>query len=158
MSEQEEREQRDAEVAALRATATPAGADLETALARLQDMIVIRRKDPKLEAEYEALRDEVVKYLRENGPRYYLDGDGCKRYAFAVIPEKTVVNVDALESMVQAGELSPYVLEQIAPRKANIEAFRRACQTERLTDEQIVAATSSLPGTGFVKVSDPSDG
>ena len=154
MNEQEERE---AEVAALRATAKPATTDLERDLARLQDMIAARRKNPELEREYEQLRDQVVKYLKTDGPRYYLDGDGNKRYAFAVSPERTVVDVDALQAMVDAGELDAGVLEEVAPRKANVEAFRRACQTERLTDEQIVASTSSLPLTGFVSYSGPDD-
>ena len=151
MSQDQEREEQDR----LQAIATPAEDDLEFKLARLDMMMAARRKDPALERRYEVLRDEVVAYLREHGPRYYLDSEGFKHYAWAVVPEKVIINVGKMVEAVEAGELDPGVLAECAPRKANAEAFRRACQLERLTQAQIVDFTKVEEATGHVKTSAP---
>ena len=150
-----EQEQREAEEASLQAAATPAEEDLEFKLNRLDTMMAARRKDPVAERRYELLRDEVVGYLREHGPRYYLDSAGFKHYAWAVIPEKVIINVGKMMEAVENGELDPAILADCAPRKANTEAFRRACQLERLTQAQIVEFTTVEEATGHVKVSTP---
>jgi len=145
----------DAREAELKAQAIRAPEDVEDALADLQEMQMARRPDPAKTAEYEALRDKMVAYLRLHGPRYYLDKDGFKHYAFATIPEQTVIKVGVLQDAVDRGELPASVLAEVAPRKGDLEAFRRAVRAGRIPEDLFVEATELVEKTGHVNYSDP---
>lgn len=141
----------------MEAKATKAPEDVEAALVRLDYLADYRRKDPAIEAEYETLRNKLAKLLGAEGPRYYLDLDGVKRYAYVVAPEPVEIDVAALIAMNKAGELSDEILEKIAPRKADKDAYRREATARRLTRKQIVDSSKVTKGTAHVRFSDPYD-
>lgn len=154
MTDQTEAQRKMAELAA---TATPADGDTEEMLLRLDTLQARRRKNPVLEREYETLRDTLAARLGAEGPRYYLDNDGVKRYAYAVVPEPIEVDVDALCAMDERGELKEGVLEKVAPRKADKEEYRKAVGRGDITREQFLASATITKGTPYVKQSDPVD-
>ena len=141
----------------LERTAKAAEGDLEEAICQLDELVEARRKDPVIEERYEELRDLVAKAILKDGPRYYLDDRGDKRYAFAVQPEPVEIDVAELIAMNGRGELAGEVLDQIAPRKVDKEAFRRAASTGRLTKAQVAATCKITKGTAHVRFTDPYD-
>ena len=141
----------------MEAKATPATADTEGKLIALDAMMARRRKDPDLEAAYEALRADLVAQLKAEGPRYFLNADGLKQYAFAVQPEPLDVDVDALIKMYEEGGLSLETLDKVAPRRADREAFRREVAKGNITQAQLLASTKLRQGTPHVKISPPVD-
>ena len=141
----------------LERTANAAEGDLEEAIIQLDELAEQRRKDPVIEQRYEELRDLVAAAILADGPRYYLDIDGEKRYAYAVQPEPVEVDVAELIAMNGRGELAGEVLDQIAPRKVDKEAFRRAASTGRLTKAQVAATCKIIKGTPHVRFADPYD-
>ena len=151
---------------AMERDATPAEADLEDKLLRLDAMAAQRRKDPDLEKRYEALRDEVAEELKATGPRYYLDEHGLKRYAFRVAPEKVEVDVEELVRQVEAGEIE-VDLDKVAPRKVDAEQLKRAVAKGSrpanrgkpgvIPPEKFLKMARRKPGTAHVRFSDPRD-
>lgn len=144
-------------LAELQATATRADMDTEDKLIHLEHLKDQLREDPVVKREYEALRDELAAQLEREGPRYYLDNMGVKRYAYAVVPEPIEVDVDELCRLDEAGELKAGVLDQVAPRKADKERYRAAVQRGDITREQFLATAKVGRGTAYVKSSDPVD-
>jgi hypothetical protein len=139
----------------LEETASAASADLEDKLSQLKTLTEARRKDPQVERQYLAIRDGIVRILQEHGPRYFLDSFGRKHYAYAISPEPLIVDVAVLEAMVEAGELSEEVLDEVAPRKVVAEAFKRACNAGRITDAQLLDSAHKEKGTAYVGYADP---
>jgi len=152
MSEQSERER---QLAQMQKQALPADADTEAALAQLQALIMRRRKDPEIEARYEQLRDALVDQLKAEGPRYYLDEEGNKRYAYVVQPEPVEVDMDELLALYEAGELPQSLMDKIAPRKVDKEALRRAVSKGQITRAQFTKVAKLVKGTAHVSFSDP---
>lgn len=150
-------EERLHQLAEMQNSAVQADVDLEAALARLKEMADQRRADPAQDRIYEQLRDEVVKILAGSGPRYFLDENGFKHYAYSVVPEPLVINVTRLVDMVRRGELPEEVLDAVTVRKIVPDAFRRAILTKRITPEQLIKVGRKKKGTGHVKFSDPLD-
>lgn len=138
-------------------TAEPAVGDTETRLLELQNMQAKRRKDPQLERRYEMLRDELAAQLKAEGPRYYIDNDGVKRYAFTVTPEPVDVDLDGLIQAELDQEISYETLDQVAPRKVDKEAFRRAVATERIPKALLLKIAKIVPGTAYVKTATPDE-
>lgn len=141
----------------MQAAAEKAPPDMEALIRRLDNLAAARRPDPALEREYEHLRDLLTKILAKEGPRYYLDSAGVKRYAFAVVPEPVEINLPKLIAMAKAGQISDELLEKLAPRKVDKDAYRRAGNTGKLTKAQVAATSKFVKGTGHVKFSDPYD-
>lgn len=141
------------------ARAEPAEGDTEAMLIELTRLAEARRVDPRIEERYEYLRGVLVRRLEAEGPRFYLDEHGDKVFAYPVIPEPVEVDVDGLVAMAQRGEISQELLEEIAPRKINGEAFARASargsrrhpRREGITPEQLVQVARKRRGTGHVK-------
>jgi hypothetical protein len=154
MTDQTEAERRLEE---LKATSTKADADTEELLVHLEEIQARRRKDPALEREYEDLRATLVARLKEGGPRYYLDNMGLKKYAYLVEPEPVEIDVAALCALDEEGKLKAGVLDAVAPRKADKEAFRRAVGRGDITREQFLATAKVTKGTPYVRHSDPVD-
>jgi hypothetical protein len=154
---EETREQAEEARRELEAKATPADKDTEQKLRELDRMVISRRKDPEREREYERLRDEMAAQLAEEGPRYYIDDDGVKRYAFTVQPEPVEVDVDGLLAMYEEGTLSREVLDAVAPRKVDKEQFRRATAGGKITQAQLLKVAKIRKGTAHVKFSKPAD-
>ena len=142
----------------IEAQAEPAGNDLEAKLNLLKRMADARRKDPVMERRYERLRNSMAKYLDENGPRYFLDGDGTKQYAYAVVPEPLVVDVDELIALYNEGEITLETLDEAAPRKASAEGFKRvAHHKDKLSDAQLLRVSHVQRGTPHVRYMDPEE-
>lgn len=139
--------------------ALPADADTEDKLLVLKRMVEARRKDPGADARYEALRDPLAEELKEHGPRYLVDDDGVKHYAYAVAPEIVVVNQAELEAMVAEGSLDEAEYNRIAPRKVDKEALRRSISKKRggLSPAQVVRAVKFRPGTAYVRFDRPDE-
>ena len=146
-------------LAKLIAEALPAHPDMEDKLVALKAMVEARRKDPRAEERYEALRDELARDLQTHGPRYLVDDDGEKHYAYAVAPEIVVANQQVMEAMVEAGELSQEEFDRIYPRKLDKEALRRSIAKKRggLSDAQVVRAVRFVPGTAYVRFDRPDE-
>lgn len=131
--------------------------DLELSVRRLDELAAIRRPDPDVEKEYEDLRNWVAGILAVEGPRYYLDSDGVKRYAYVVAPEPVAINVDELIKMYHLGEISLEDLNLAAPRKASPDGYRRLSSRKYFTNAMIVRTSKITKGTAHVKFSDPYD-
>lgn len=140
--------------------ALPANADMEDKLVVLKGMVEARRKDPQAETRYEALRDDLAEDLKEHGPRYLIGEDGEKYYAYAVAPEIVIADQQAIEAMVEAGELDRAEYERIYPRRLDKEALRRSISKKRsgMTNAQVVRAVRFRPGTAFVRFDRPDEG
>ena len=149
-----EKDDKQAEIAA---RATRADVDTEEKLDGLFRMVVSRRKDPDLEVAYELTRDELVKQLAEEGPRYFLDSDGNKRYAFVVAPEVVEVDYDEVIKCIEEGLIPDDVVDKVWPRKLDKDALRRAVSKGDISDEVFVRIAEFVKKTAHVGFSDPVD-
>lgn len=157
MTDYDNQEERD-RAEALMAAGTQAPPDTEEKLARLHELQARLRVDPRLKAEYEALRNELVRELATTGPRWFLDGEGHKHLAHPVEPEETVLDVELAIALAKQGKIDPATLDLIAPRKQNLEGLRKAITKKRLTNRQIADLVSFRPKTGHVGYLDPESG
>lgn len=147
----------------VRQLAQPAEHDTEAMLLELDQLAAMRRPNPDIEARYEYLRDILTARLAEEGPRYYVDALGEKRYAYAMVPEPIDVDVDELIKMNEEGEISDDLLNEVAPRKVDKEAFTKAAArgTRRnprkpgITPEQLMRVATKRKGKGHVRFVDP---
>lgn len=137
--------------------AQPASSDTEDELLWLERLQAKRRKDPAVEREYERLRDSLAARLEKEGPRYYIDNEGIKRYAYAVVPEPVEVDVDLLIEAELEREITYETLDAVAPRKVDKEAFRRAVAAERIPKKVLVKVATVTRGTAYVKTATPDD-
>lgn len=108
------------------ARATPAPPDTEDALIELRKMVLARREDPVLKTRYEALRDQLAAQLRREGPRYFINDEGIKQYAYTVAGESVETSVEALDQLRKAGEISDELFEELCPRDVDKESLRKA--------------------------------
>ena len=131
--------------------------DLELMVKRLDELAAARRKDPVRELEYEALRDEIAAILAVEGPRYYLDTNGVKRYAYVLSPEPVIINVDELIKMRHEDLISEDDLDLAAPRKASPDGYKRLSSRTMFTNAMIVRSSRIGKGTAHVRFSEPYD-
>lgn len=131
--------------------ATYAEIDTEDALRELQQMADRRRKDPDLERRYEALRDKLAAQLKAEGPRYYIDASGTKRYAYAQQPEQLDVNEKEFVRLHEEGAMPEVDLDKVMPRGINREAMRWAIAQEKVPAKVIAKTMRYVPGTARVK-------
>lgn len=82
--------------------------------------------------EYLALRDAAAVVL-ESGPRYFIDADGAKRVA--VRQQSEPIDID----LAILSEIPPEIIDKVAPRKIDTEAFKRN------------VANGKIPAKAFVK-------
>lgn len=145
----------------MEAVAERADLDTEDKLVLLEGMMAELRPDPQLKARYERLRDQLVAQLRREGPRYFIDPQGVKRFAYAVTPETVEVDVAELQHMHKRGELTEEVLDEVAPRKLDRDGFRRAASRGKrggLTRQQVAKVSQIVPkGRGHVAYSGPQE-
>lgn len=147
----------------IRAAAGPATGDTEEMLLELDRLATLRRPNPEIERRYEELRDILTARLSKEGPRYYIDAFGEKRYAYALIPEPVDVDVDELIKMNEAGEISDDLLNEVAPRKVDKEAFTKAAargtrkrpRKPGITPEQLIRVATKRRGQGHVRFVTP---
>ena len=144
----------------MEAVAERADLDTEDKLVLLENMMAELRVDAALKARYERLRDQLVAQLKREGPRYFVDPQGQKRYAYAVTPETVDVDVAELERMYRRGEVPEEVLDEVAPRKLDRDGFRRAASrrdaSRKLTRQQVAKVSQIVPkGKGHVGFSKP---
>lgn len=143
--------------------ASPADEDTEDMLLELSGIMARRRKDPQLERYYEDLRSRTVQRLQEDGPRFFLDRNGVKRYAWPITPETLEVDVDEFVRLWERGEMPEIDLDVVMPRQPNREALRKAIarrsKVHKLPDgtrdgqipRRVVAKTMRyVPGTSRV--------
>lgn len=143
--------------------ARPAEGDTEQMLLDLDMLARRRRPDPYIEEQYEALRDVLTARLSKEGPRYFIDVDGEKRYAYAVVPEPIEVDVDEVIALHDEGEISTELLDRIAPRKIDAEQFKLAVargsnpnsRKPGITQEQLLRVARKRRGTGHVRFASP---
>jgi hypothetical protein len=133
--------------------ARPADRELTEMIKELNRLTVARRRKPKDELAYEQLRDLVAQCLSEEGPRYYVDDDGRKQYAYAVTPEPIEVNMAELTAAFWEGKLTEETMDKIAPRRINTPEFKRAVDTGVVDQDLLVRSTKFRKGTPFVKYS-----
>ena len=131
-------------------TATPASADLEETLADLEALQALRRKNPLIEARYEHLRRIATNMLAESGPRYFLDAQGNKRYAYNVSPETIVVEVADAEALYDDGIITKEELDRLAPRKVKNDEFKRLMALGRIPKERAKKIGRIVPKTSYV--------
>lgn len=161
----EESEEDVSRVQQMMAEALPADADTEAKLRYLQRLQDVRRKDPVIEAEYARLRDELARQIGQEGPRYYLDDHGVKRFAYIVQPEPLEYDVNELVKAKDEGRISEALLDELAPRKPNSEAIKQAAargmkknpRRPGLPPDVFVKVARKTKGTAYVKYSSPVD-
>lgn len=130
--------------------------DVLDKLARLDELAALRRPNKALEAEYEALRDEMAAYLKTSGPVYYLDKDHAKRFAWPVEPESLVVDVDLLVELAEEGKIDVDI-DTVAPRKVNAEQLKKAVAKKKIPPREFLRIARLKKGTAHVRFSDPTD-
>ena len=150
-------DEKKAEALAIEAKAAAAEGDLELMLVTLDDMAERRRKDPIAEKRYEELREACSKIILAEGPRYYIDSVGVKRYAYAVQPEPVEIDLDVLVKFYQEGRILPGDFEDLCPRKVDKEVFRRLASRGVLDKEMVAKAATVIKGTPHVRFVDPVD-
>ncbi len=131
--------------------ATRADVDTEVRLARLAELAEIRREKPDIKTEYEVLRDELAAQIEAEGSRIFIGPDGEKYVAYVVSPEPIEVDVAELEAMDETGKIPVGLIDKVAPRKVDKEAFRRAVAKEEITKPQFLRVAKTTKGTAFVK-------
>lgn len=142
---------------AMREAATELQApDIQDKLARLDELAGLRRKNPRIEAEYESLRDELAEYLHDTGPVYYLDRDHAKRYAWPVEPESLIVDIAKLIELYEAGDIDVDI-DRVAPRKVNNEELKKAVAKKKIPPREFLKIARLEKGTAHVRFSDPQD-
>lgn len=159
MSEHDEAAKKKAE---MMEAAKPADPDTEERLQAFHKVVISRREDPVAKAAYEAERDSLVAQLRREGPRYFLDDDGAKRYAYAVTPEGVEVDVAGLIALHDAGELDDELFERLCPRQVDKDQLRAAIarganprsRKPGLTPSQVVKVARIVPRTAYVGFSE----
>lgn len=144
-------------LAQIEASAQPAEGDTEAMLRELDELASRRRPNKALEKRYEILRNTLAARLEQEGPRYYLDSNGIKRYAYASVPEPIDVDVPALVDLDESGQLKRGVLDTVAPRKVDKEEYRMAVARGDITQEQFLATSTLGRGTPRVLFSNPDD-
>lgn len=142
-------------LARLAAEATHADRDTEDQLVELFEIVISRREDPAEKRRYEGKRDEMVQVLAEHGPRYFIDAEGNKRYAYVVAPESVEVDLDELEAAHAEGKISDQTLEDVAPRKIDKEEFRKAVSRGDIDPATFVRVATIVQKTRHVGFSDP---
>ena len=123
---------------------------LSDKLVALEKMVQARRPDKAAEAEYEALRDEVLDALDELGMGYYVDENGMKKYAYPVRPEKLYLDIDEVVALHAAGKLPDLDLDEVAPRQTSPDGVRAAVAARRIPAWVAVKHIHIRRGTGHV--------
>lgn len=141
----------------IRDAATEASGDLLEDIVRLQRLADAQRPDRALKQRYEALRDHVTAELAKSGPRYFLDDDGNKRYAFAVLPESVVPDIEEIVELAEEGKLPKLDIEKVFPRKVDTEELRRALAKRQIPKEVVAKHIHIVPKTGHTRFADPVD-
>lgn len=132
------------------AEAEPAGTDLERVLEDLHSLQALRRKNPIVEARYENLRKIATTLLNEGGPRWYLDIDGVKRFAYVVTPETIVVEVADVVALRDEGVITDEELDRVAPRKVKNDEFKRLMALGRIPKDRAKKIARIVPKTSYV--------
>ena len=145
------------------ASATEADEDVEDMILRLESLRRRLREDPVVRARHDRLRDQLTEILTKHGPRYYLDEDGRKKYAYATIPEQVQLDVAEAIRLHQRGEIPTEVLNEIAPRTIDRKGLRAAitrggnprARKPGLSPKHVQQIVSITPMTGRVNFVDP---
>lgn len=134
------------------AKAEEADEELAELLLTLEAIQAARRKDPVLEARYESLRASVVALLGRD-PKWLSTPRG-RVLALVSAPQALVVDPLLLEDLERDDGLPYEVLDEVAPRKVDLVAFRRAVSSGRITSVQLLKVASMVPKTPFVRFVD----
>lgn len=164
MSRQDDiRAEAESKKAEMIAAAQPASKDTEENLVLLRKMVLARREDPILKARYEHLRDDLARQLKAEGPRYFINDEGVKQYAYTVASETVETSVAALEALFAAGEISKALFEELCPRGVDKDALRTAIarganprsRKEGIKPEHVAKIARIVPyGTPYVAFAD----
>lgn len=135
------------------AKAEPLPPDFEDEILELEELAERRRPDPKVEARYAELRNKVVSRLSKEGPRYFLNDDGTKSYAYPVVPNNVEVSLDKLAKAVEDEKLDKDLYDEITKTVIDKDKFARAARRKRrgIPAEVLVEVMSLTPGTGHVR-------
>lgn len=137
-----ETSEHDAKTAAIIAEAQEASLDTEDKLSRMRRIKKV--EIPDLEAEYVALRDQMVASME--GPRLFIDDREGKLVGFVVRPDKTVLHDDVMD------ELDPSVLEEVAPRSYDRKKLARAIAGGRVPQSLVARVMTIIPKGGTAHV------
>ena len=127
--------------------AQPAPNDLETMLEEYEQLVQAAREPADNKARREELKALIVSRLKDEGPRYYLDESGAKRYAWETTPETVNLDVSKVVEYDENGEIQLGLIDKIAPRQLSREGLRSAISSGALTPEQVKEAVSITPQT-----------
>lgn len=116
--------------------------DREDRLRRLREIKSV--EIPKLEEEYEEIRDEMVAELGDDFA-YLIGPDGVKYRASITRQETLVFDLPTLER-----NLDDETLEEITERKVIRGKFEQAVAAGRIPSSVLVKAVSSKPKAPFV--------
>lgn len=117
--------------------ATQAGEDLEEMVLRLEEMKTRYSEPAEHKKKREELRNDVAKILEAEGPRYFLDHDGNKRFVWVTVPETVNLDIDRLIEMDENGDVPYDLLDKVAPRKVDRAGLSSAIASGALTSEQV---------------------
>jgi hypothetical protein len=129
--------------------AKPTSLDTEERLSRMRRIKAVLI--PELEAEYTALRDQLVRDM--DGPRVFLDDREGKLIGFKVEPDKTVLHEEVLD------ELPEDVVAEIAPRKISRDKLANAIAAGRVPQSVAARIMTIIPkgGTAHIRFIDTGD-
>lgn len=108
------------------ARARPADLDTEDGLLALHKMVIARREDPVEKQRYETLRDQLAARLKREGPRWFINDEGAKQFAYTVSSETVESNAAAIESLYLEGEISKELFEELCPRGVDTAKLKAA--------------------------------
>lgn len=132
----------------LAAQAQDADPDTESKLARLRQ--VTKEKDA-LEAERVKLRDELAPALE--GPRYFIDAEGVKRFGYVLQTEEEIIDLDKL-----SGYVSEETVDAVSKRVPDREAFRKAVARGDIPVETAAKVVRYKPKAASVRFGTPYEG
>lgn len=138
--------------------AQPAESDLEKMLEQYHQMSGAYREPAEHKAQREELRNRIADILAAEGPRYWLDQDGHKQYAWQTTPETVDLDIELLAELDENGLIPPDVLDEVAPRQISRPGLRDAINTGRLTPEQVKKVATVRPQTPRIYTKTLDDG
>lgn len=121
--------------------------DTEEMLRELEQLAAVRSRwtSGDYNEEYERLRDEAAFRLRE-GNRIFVDSNGVKTVAIRQTARGIEVDLNKLRDRV-----GPALLDKVAPRKIDPEAFKRAVATGKITPGTFLEVATFKPRTPYVR-------
>lgn len=125
---------------------------------KLEELRLSRERQREEERLQKELKEDLVPVVEDMGEFWFIDSEGNKRYAYYSDSELKHVDIEELEEAVDAGLLDPGVLDEVAPRKVDLDALDNAVRAGRIPRPVAKKAVSLVRGRKTIRYSDPHGG